>query len=93
MISSAYRRKIEGEFALPEVQVQYFERYLRKILIQEMVKSQGSLDNIFSYYKEALPTFDDYITFNGKIDFKKAEKIFYLLSQFFILFKEKGRKP
>jgi len=40
----------------------------------------GSLDNIFSYYKEVLPTLDDYITFNGKIDFKKAEKIFHLLA-------------
>lgn len=40
----------------------------------------NSLDNIFSYYKEVLPTFDDYITFNGKIDFKKAEKIFHLLA-------------
>jgi len=40
----------------------------------------SSLDNIFSFYKAVLPTLDDYITFNGKIDFKKAEKIFQLLA-------------
>ncbi len=40
----------------------------------------GSLENIFNYYKEVLPTLEDYITFNGKIDFKKAEKIFHLLA-------------
>ena len=41
----------------------------------------GSLDNIFAYYKQILPTLDNYITFNGKIDFKKAEKIFIMLAQ------------
>jgi 5'-3' exonuclease len=40
----------------------------------------ASLDNIFSYYKQVLPTLDGYITCNGKIDFKKAEKIFHLLA-------------
>ena len=42
----------------------------------------GALDQIFMYYKEVLPTIDDYITYHGKIDFKKAEKIFaYLANQ------------
>jgi 5'-3' exonuclease len=40
----------------------------------------GALDNIFNYYKEILPTLDDYITYHGKIDFKKAEKIFAKLA-------------
>lgn len=40
----------------------------------------GSLNNIFFYYKEILPSLDDYITYHGKIDFKKAEKIFSKLA-------------
>lgn len=40
----------------------------------------GALDNIFIYYKEVLPTLEDYITYHGKIDFKKAEKIFACLA-------------
>jgi 5'-3' exonuclease len=40
----------------------------------------GALDNIFTYYKDVLPSLDDYITYHGKIDFKKAEKIFALLA-------------
>lgn len=43
--------------------------------------NHGSLENIFAFYKEVLPTLDDYITLNGKIDFKKAEKIFELLAR------------
>lgn len=34
----------------------------------------GALDNIFTYYKEVLPNLDDYITYHGKIDFKKQKK-------------------
>jgi 5'-3' exoribonuclease 1 len=41
----------------------------------------GALDHIFLYYKESLPTLDDYITYHGKIDFKKAEKIFACLAR------------
>ena len=41
----------------------------------------GALDNIFSFYKKCLPDLNDYITFHGKIDFEKANKIFELLSK------------
>jgi 5'-3' exonuclease len=41
----------------------------------------GALEHIFLYYKEVLPTLDDYITYHGKIDFKKAEKIFNCLAK------------
>ena len=41
----------------------------------------GALDYIFLYYKDILPTLDDYITYHGKIDFKKAEKIFNCLAK------------
>jgi 5'-3' exonuclease len=41
----------------------------------------GALDHIFDYYKEVLPQLDDYITYHGKIDFRKAEKIFQKLAK------------
>jgi 5'-3' exonuclease len=40
----------------------------------------GALEHIFTYYKEVLPSLDDYITYHGKIDFKRAEKIFKKLA-------------
>lgn len=41
---------------------------------------EGSLDKIFEIYKNVLPKLDDYITFHGEIDFKKAEVVFKSLS-------------
>jgi 5'-3' exonuclease len=41
----------------------------------------GALDYIFTYYKEVLPTLDGYITYHGKIDFTKADRIFVKLAQ------------
>lgn len=40
----------------------------------------GALSNIFLYYKDILPTLDDYITHHGKINFFRAEKIFAKLA-------------
>lgn len=37
---------------------------------------EGSLEKIFEIYKNTLPLLDDYITFHGKIEFKKAEVLF-----------------
>lgn len=42
---------------------------------------EGSLDKIFEIYKQSLPSMDDYITFHGKIDFKRAEVFFKGLSK------------
>jgi 5'-3' exonuclease len=41
----------------------------------------GALDNIFFFYKQCLPELNDYITYHGKIDFERANKIFELLSK------------
>lgn len=37
---------------------------------------EGSLDKIIEIYKNVLPQLDDYISFHGKIDYKKAEFFF-----------------
>ena len=43
--------------------------------------SEGSLDKLIDFYKECLPTMDDYITFEGKIYWDRAEPFIVLLGQ------------